>query len=74
MQREPLETVLLVKYFRRPAVLPRCRFGLAQHGPDVNPLAVIAAVVFAKLLHTETFTQTRPDAKEISPRCKDVSS
>ena len=42
----------------------RGSFDLAQHGADVNRLAVVAAVVFAELLHAENFTQSRPDAKK----------
>jgi hypothetical protein len=40
-------------------------FDLAQHGADVNRLAMIAAVIFSELLHAENFTQSREDAKKI---------
>ena len=47
---------------------------VAQHGADVNRLAVVAAVIFAELLHAENIMQlvapkcneggSRPDAKK----------
>jgi hypothetical protein len=37
--------------FRSQAVRLRRDFDLAQHGAEVNPLAVVAAVVFAESLH-----------------------
>jgi hypothetical protein len=33
----------------------RRRFDIAQRGADVNRLAVVAAVIFAELLHAENF-------------------
>ena len=71
MQREPFESAGLVENFRRPAVLLRRRFDFAQHGADVNRLAVIAAMIFAELLHAENFTQRAASAKKI-PRAKSV--
>ena len=45
-----------------------CRqFDLAQHGTDVNCLAVVTAVIFTELLHAENFTQRRQNAKKIYP-------
>ena len=42
-------------------------FDITQHGADVNRLAVVAAVIFAKLLHAENFTQRRKNAKKFYP-------
>ena len=39
-------------------------FDLAQHGAEVNRLAVVAAVVLAELLHAENFPQSRADARK----------
>ena len=64
MQREPFEFIVDEKRFLRPAVLLGGGFQLAQHGVDVNPLAVIAAVVFAEFLHAGNVTQRRKDAKK----------
>ena len=47
MQREEVEFALLTERFGSPTVLPRHGFDVAQHGADVNGLAVIAAVIFA---------------------------
>jgi threonine aldolase len=38
-------------------------FDVVQHGADVNRLAVVTAVIFAKLFHAENFTQRRKDAR-----------
>jgi hypothetical protein len=40
----------------RPSVLLRGGFDVAQDGADVNRLAVVTTVVFAKLLHDLRFT------------------
>ena len=42
-------------------------FDVAQHGANVNRVAVVAAMVFAELLHAENFTQKRQDAKKFFP-------
>ena len=68
MQRGPFKIAVRVKNFRSPAVLPRGGFDLAQHGVEGNRLAVVAAVIFAKFLHAENFTQSCADAKEFSAR------
>ena len=57
MQREPFEFARLVKNFRSPAVRLRRRRDRAQPGADVNRLTMIAAVIFAELLHAKNFTQ-----------------
>jgi hypothetical protein len=64
MQREQIQVAGLVKQFGSPAVRLRGGPGLAQHGADVNRLAVIAAVIYAQLLHAENFTQSREDARK----------
>ncbi len=55
MQREPVEFAVGEKGFPAPAVLPGGGFDVAQHGADVNPFAVVAAVIFAESLHAENF-------------------
>ena len=57
MQREPFEFTGFMKDFRNPAVRLRRRRDRAQPGADVNRLAMVAAVIFAELLHAENFTQ-----------------
>jgi hypothetical protein len=52
-----------VKNFRSPAVLLRGGFDLAQHGAEGDRLAMVTAVIFAKFLHAENFTQSCADAK-----------
>jgi len=64
MKSQPGETGLFVENLLRPSKFPGGGFDVAQHGADVDRLAVIAAVVFAELLHAENFTQSRPDAKK----------
>jgi len=64
MEGEQVEFTLPPKCLGGPAVLLRGDFDLAQYGADVNCLAVVAAVIFAELLHTENFTQRRRDAKK----------
>jgi hypothetical protein len=49
-------------------MLLRGGFDVAQDGADVNRLAVVAAVIFAELLHAENFTQRRKDAKKFLTR------
>jgi hypothetical protein len=63
MEREGVELRRLAKHLGTPAVLLRGGFDITQHGADVNRLAVVAAVVFAGLLHTWNFTQRRKIAK-----------
>ena len=53
-----------MKNFRSPAVPLRRHFDLAQHGAEVNRLAVVAAVILVGLWHAENFTQRRADAKQ----------
>ena len=64
MEGEQVEFALLSKRFGSPAVLLRGGFDVAQHGADVNRLAVVTAVIFAKPFHAENFTQRRKDAKK----------
>jgi hypothetical protein len=65
VQREPSESAVDPKCLHRPAVWRRGGFHAAQHGADVNGLAVVAAVIFAESLHAENFAQRRADANEI---------
>jgi len=51
MEGEQVEFALLPKYLRGPAVLLRGGFDGAQHGADVNRLAVVTAFVFIQALH-----------------------
>ena len=62
-QREPRVSVGFVENFFCPAMRLRGRFELAKHGADFNPFAVIAAVIFAELLHLEKFGQIALAAK-----------
>ena len=64
MEREKFEFAGDMKNFRSPAVLLRGGFDVAQDSADVNGLAVVTAMIFAQLLHTENFTQRREDAKK----------
>ncbi len=57
MKCEPFEFSGFVKNFRSPAVLSRRSFDVAQHGANINRLAVIAAMIFAELLHAENIMQ-----------------
>jgi len=63
MEGEQVEFALLTKSLGSPAVLLRRNFNVAQDGADVNPLAVVAAVIFTESFHAENFTQRRGDAK-----------
>jgi hypothetical protein len=56
MEGEQVKFILLPKHFRCPAVLLRRNFDVTQDGADVNRLAVVAAVIFAKPLHDLRFT------------------
>ena len=67
VQRGQLESVKLVENLRQPAVADGGVFAGAEHGADVNRLAVIAAVVFAEFLHAENFPQSRRNAKQFPP-------
>ena len=51
MQGEQVERVLLTKRLDSPAVLLRRNFDVAQDGANVNRLAVVTAVIFAKPFH-----------------------
>ena len=64
MEGGPFEFAAFVKNFRNPVVPLSRRFDIAQHGADVNRLAAIATVIFAKPFHAENFTQRRQDAKQ----------
>lgn len=64
MEREQIEFALLAKRLTRPTVRLRLRFDVAQHGADVNRLAVVAAFVPAKFLHAENFMQSDKNAKK----------
>ena len=74
MQLMPFETILLVENFRSPAIRLRGGYDLAQHSVDVNRLAVVAAVIFAKLLHAENLTQSRQDAKKFLTRISRINT
>jgi hypothetical protein len=65
MEGGQVEFALLAERFGGPAVLLRGGFDFAQDGADVNRLAVVTTVIFAKLFHAENFTQRRGDAKKI---------
>lgn len=64
MEGEQVEFALLPKYLGGPAVLLCGGFDVAQNGADVNRLAVVATMIFAKLFHAENFTQRRENAKK----------
>jgi hypothetical protein len=49
-------------------------FPHARHGADVNRLAVVAAVIFAELLHAENFTQSRQGAKKFLTRISRINT
>lgn len=68
MQGEQFLAADPVEEIRSPAALQRGRFDVAQHGVDVNRLAVVAAVVFTELLHAGNFTQKCEDAKNFQTR------
>ena len=55
VQRGPAKFALRVENVRGPAVGWRRRLDGAQHGLDVNPLAVVAVVVFSEFLHAGKF-------------------
>ena len=55
MQCEPIKIFCRMKKFGSPAMLFGGGFNLTQRGADVNRLAVVAAVIFAELLHAENF-------------------
>ena len=59
MEGEQVEFALLTKCFGGPAVLLRGGFDVAQDGADVNRLAVVTAVIFAKPLHGFTIYDLR---------------
>ena len=62
MEGEQAEFALLAKSFDGPAVLPGGDFDEAQHGANVNRLAVVTAVIFAQTFHPRNVTQSRQDA------------
>ena len=64
MQREQFQIAGLVKQFGSPAVFLRGSLDVAQHGANVNRLAMIAAVIFVELLHAENFMQRRKNANK----------
>jgi hypothetical protein len=68
MEGGQAEFTLLAKPFRGPAVLLRGDFEVAEHGADVDGLAVVAAVIFAEALHDLRFTihELRVNAKAAS--------
>ena len=63
MEGGQVEIALPPKRLECPAMLLRGGFDVAQDGADVNPLAVVAAVIFTESFHAENFTQRRGDAK-----------
>jgi len=65
MEREQFQAAGLVEQLGSPAVGQRGGFDVAQHGMDVNRLAVVAAVIFAKLLHAENIMQL------VAPKCNE---
>jgi hypothetical protein len=69
-----LKTARLVKNFRRPAVLPSRHFNVIQHGAKINCLAMVAAVIFAELLHAENFRQSCENAMKFYYRGRATSS
>ena len=68
MQREPVEPSGFVKDLWKPVVRLRRGPDVAQYGTDVNRLAVVAAMVFAKLLHAENIMQL------VAPKCNEGGS
>jgi hypothetical protein len=68
VQRGQFEFAGVMENFRRPAMSLRGGFDRAQHGADVNRLAVVAAVVFAELLHAENIMQ------RVAPKCNEGGS
>ena len=57
-----------MKNFRSPAVRLRRKLDVAQDSADVNRLAVVAAKIFAKLLHVENIMQV------VAPKCNEGGS
>jgi len=51
MQRQPFEISLRVENFRRPTIFLCGGCDVALNGANINRLAVVTAVVFAKFLH-----------------------
>ena len=74
MQREPFEFSGFVKNFGSPAVRLRRGLDVAQHGADVNRLAVVAAVIFAEPFHYGDQTATASVSQPVSPQPQPVSS
>jgi hypothetical protein len=68
VEREPPEFACFVENFGGPTVGLGSGFAVAQHGVDINPFAVVTAVIFAELLHAENFTQSCRDAKKFLTR------
>jgi hypothetical protein len=56
MEDEQVEIALPPKRLGGPAVLLRGGFDFAQDSADVNRLAMVATVIFAKPLHDLRFT------------------
>ena len=74
MEGGQVEIALPPKRLECPAMLLRGGFDVAQDGADVNRLAAVAAVIFAKLLHAENFTQRRRDAKKFLTRIARINT
>ena len=67
MECEQMEFALLAEYLRSPTVLFGRGFDVAQHGANVNRLAVVTAVIFAESFHAGNFMQRRENAKKFYP-------
>jgi hypothetical protein len=74
MQREQVEFALLAECLRSPAMQLRGDFDVAQHGVDVDGVAVVTAVIFAKPFHAENFMQSREDAKKFLTRITRINT
>ena len=64
IKSEQPEFAGVVKNFQTPATPLRGGFDVMQDGADINCLAVVAAVIFAELLHAKNFTQKCGGAKK----------
>ena len=73
MKGDQIELALLAECFNGPTLLLRCDFNVPQHGADINRLAVVTTVIFAKSFHAENFTQKRQDANEFLSIIDDLS-
>lgn len=57
MQGEPIEAAFGMENLRGPAAGSGGSLDFAEHGVDVNGLAMVTVMIFAKFLHAENFAQ-----------------